>query len=200
MKYSKIRWAFYGLLCFLPLGASAFGAEEGTGKPIEIFIGGKRFDSLEGYRAEKFQETLKAERDNAEVQGMFDEALRAAKGPLDLKFDPAKLKTIRIQKPASEAPSKTLAVSDAVAPKDPFTHSYLILNKIGFDAGIRKSISEFAGTDVLYGQRVRAADLENVLSESLGNIQHPLLLISDQKKLRVMVLDPQSPDPDAPAP
>ena len=201
MKYSKIRSVCFCLLWCWPLGACSLDADEGKGKPIEIFISGKQYDSFEGYRRQKSKESLEAQEDNEEIQTMFDEALHASKSPVDLKFDPKKVKTIHIKKRASEASSKIPVTPELITKKDPFTHSYLLLNQMGFDAGIHKVVSDFTDTEAKASQKVvSAGDLQEVFKDSLGETGQPLLLISDQKKVRVMMLDVQKKDAEASAP
>ena len=98
----------------------AFGAAAGTlsaaqeGEPVEIFVGGRKYESVEGYRdEEKKNEELRQQKKQAaqdgstpaqdnisELRDMFDDALRSSKTPLDLKFDPTKMKTVYVQPPA----------------------------------------------------------------------------------------------------
>jgi hypothetical protein len=191
---------------FLVLGTGPLSAGEDPAQPIEIFVGGKKYKSLEGYHEEeKMNEDLArqktAKQENvSEVRQMFDETLRTSPNSLNLKFDPNKMKTIYIKEPVFNPPpsySADFLTSKDVPHKDPFTHSYTTLNRLGFDQGIHKVISDFTLREKKWkGQAIDSADLERVLRDSFGESTRPLLLISDKGKLRVMELDSQDQDGD----
>jgi hypothetical protein len=206
------------------VGVLAFGAAAGTlsaaeeGDSIEIFVGGRKYDSVEGYRdEEKKNEELTQQKTQAaqdvstpaqdnisELREMFDDALRSSNTPLDLKFDPTKMKTVYIQPPPA-AVEQPVAAKEFTTTKDPFRHSYLMLSQVGFNDGIHQVISDFKVSKRWKGGAVSAGELEEVLQKSLGESSGPILLISDDNKLRVMQLEPQdnevsSDDSDAAAP
>ncbi len=181
-------------------------AQEPEGGAIEIFSGGKHYDSMEGYRKKAGEEKDVIGLENSgveftEVREMFDQAVQSSATPLDIKFDPTKMKTIHI-KPADAAvvPSgDSPAVESRETIKDPFVHSYTLLNKIGFNAGIKDIVSEFAAAPTAGREKkvVSAKDLQKILQDSFGDSNQPILLISDDKKLRVMTLDPKDLDTTA---
>jgi hypothetical protein len=214
MKYSVI-FSKQGLkfLVVILLGSGLFcpeaDAEETAGRPIEIFSGGKHYESMEGYRnkAGDQKDAIGLEDSGmefTEVREMFDQAVRSSTKPLDLKFDPTKMKTIHIKPDdavvASPGFSHSLEPKDAI--KDPFAHSYTLLNKIGFNTAIKDLVSEFAAAPTAGREKkvVDANDLEKILRDSFGESNQPILLISDDNKLRVMTLDPKDLDTTVNAP
>src|SRR4051812_17326777 len=119
MKYSDIslcdavkRVSLCLLFCVFFPGTNALWAAEGFNRqePVELFMGGKHYGSLESYReartaaaaskqSEKGTGTLAM--DNfGELRSMFDEARRTSKNPAELKFDPTKMKTFYFNKPS----------------------------------------------------------------------------------------------------
>jgi hypothetical protein len=209
MKYSVIfRSPAFTILVaglfWISSSSPEIRAQESSAQTIEIFSGGKHYDSLEGYRkkGEEDQGAIGLENsgmDFSEVRQMFDDAVRTSTNPLDLKFDPTKMKTIVIEPldGAAPAPGPSRSPLGNEPIKDPFIHSYTLLNKLGFDTAIKEVVTEFAVAPT--GGREKAVvntkDLERVLRDSFGDSNQPLLLISDDNKLRVMTLDPSELDP-----
>jgi hypothetical protein len=201
MKYLAILSIMIGL-SFVSLGESALFADE-ENQNVEIFVGGKKYNSFGGYRDEKIKQALEREqrlhaRDNnadpQDLQDMFNEAVQGSPNHPDLKFDPAKLKTVYIKKPDSGSVPASSRPYKSFLNLDPLTHTYTVLNQLGFDQGIHKVISEFSLTKPQISNVVNAEDLEKVLENSFGTIHEPLLLISDKKALRVMRLESDDPN------
>jgi hypothetical protein len=204
MKYLVIKCG--GWLVLLCLGTGMLFADDGGQQPIEIFSGGKKYASMEVYRQEEKMnsqpvekkdeagEATSAEDNFSETRQMFDDALRTAKNPLSLKFNPTKMKTIYIQKPVAasslaKAPAAFRASKSSIFTKDPLTQSYILLNQMGFDQGVHNVVSEFTLGKQWRGTAIDSSDLERVLRDSFGDSTQPVLLISDRGKLRLMELD-----------
>jgi hypothetical protein len=179
------------LICWLSTAGPLFA--EPTADHIEVIVGGKKYESMEGYREDKVSQTEEApsaaksvsDGSDDDIRRMFSEAAHAAKNPLSLKFDPAKMKTIYVKAPAPAAAPTVPASS-----KDPFARSYTLLNRVGFDHGVHSVISDFMLTQKTGPlQVVKTDDLEQVLRHSFGGSNAPLLLISDHNTLRIMTLD-----------
>ena len=189
------------------------GAEQAPeARRVEIFVEGKKYDSLEEYREEEKNKILEAvaatqkedspvdhkKEDLDELQDMFGQAVRRAQRPLDLKFDPRKVKTLYLKNLSSRQQPKKVG-QDPVSLKgqgsavaDPFAPSYAVFHQAGFNTGINRVVKDFTVGNEAPGdpRRVNAQDLERVLQKSLGMYDGPLLLMSDQKRIRVMVLEP----------
>lgn len=194
------------------LPATLLHAEIPDAKSVEIFVEGKKYSSLEDYREEEkrlaqaFAEAQKGlpsskDQELAELRSMFEQAARRVDHPLDLTFDPSKVKTIYL-KGFSSAPLSTdgqehslLKDKESVV-ADPFTRSYAVIYQVGVNTGVHSIVEDFVAGESRPGDvgRVNKKDLERVLQESLGVYEGPLLLMSDQKRIRVMVLEPPQSD------
>jgi hypothetical protein len=190
MEYLKITAIAIMILGLWPPGL--LGAEP-SAEHIEIFVAGKKYGSVEGYREDKDSQAVKdaqtgdvSDDSVQDMRRMFSEAAHAAKNPLSLKFDPARMKTVYIKKPVA-----TVVLSAGPQDiKDPFTQSYTRLSQVGFDRGVHRVISDFmlsAKNNPM--QVVKTDELEGVLRHSFGGSNAPLLLISDHNTLRIMALD-----------
>ncbi|GEM_PF-5958350 len=181
-------------------------------KRVEIFVEGKKYNSVEEYREEESNESLNVsattqteggplgnkKQDLDELQDMFAQAVRHAQRPLDLKFDPRKIKTFYLKNfPQAQQPQENDRFSLSLkgqgsAVADPFTRSYAVFHQAGFNTGVNNVVGDFTTEkdQPADSKRINTQDIQRVLQESFGVYDGPLLLMSDQKKLRVMVLEP----------
>ena len=203
---------YLGIICLgwliFSWGAVMSRADDAAGgSSVEVIMGGKRYDSLKRYREEEAQQAedkitnvpqsaVSAPDNETEDRQMFDQAMHDSKDPSELTFDPAKMKTLYIQKPTVKpAPATALRTpASGISGKDPFTNSYQLLNQLGFDSGIHKVVSEFAIGPRRESKVVNTKELEKVLRNSFGDSNQPLLLISDHNNVRVMTLEPSGDD------
>lgn len=206
-EFSSI--VFIGVLGLFPLlwAQQAFGAEN-----VEIFVQGKKYDSFGEYRDEEKKKNLDsriaAEKRNSaigpkkqnldEFQMMLGEVMFRSQLPLELTFGSGQIKKFYFKDFLNARPEDktsqdaSLAKDQALVVADPLARSYEAIHQVGFNAGIDRVVDEFTvGKDRSAGlEKVGAKGLEQELKEASVVYDGPLLLMSDQKTIKVMALEP----------
>lgn len=208
MKYSKnmsLTRYLDGMIIFYVLGAvflacqpEAFASEKQSG--IEIFANGRKYDSIDEYRIDRMSkavvrlESSGPQRDWVNIQNIVRSIQNLMASPFDiaprshvLKDTDVKQITLKAFKVTEKQPANGY---------DPFLESYGLISRIGFNTGINKVVEEFQ-QDILgnfRSKRLMAKDLESTLRQSFGSMDYdgPILIISHQKKLRIMTLQSEN--------
>ncbi len=153
-------------LCLTSVALLALPINVEAGKPVEIFVAGERYETLEAYKAAVFQKKRDALKQQQELAG-------DAKA-LGVDIDPKKIKTITI-KPAISAQTATK------------------LQLASADNGLQKLLVDFKQNSKKPNLQkfVSPQELEDKIRETVSSTKNPVLLISEQGKMRIMTLTPK---------
>jgi len=141
-------------------------------KPVEIFISGVEYPSLEAYKASK------AELKN--IQGVASAAdedfLRAKAKELGIDFDPKKVRTIAFNPPISVRTAEQL-------------------HAVSYEGGVGRVKADFEQNwdNPMPKFTISSGELEDRLKAVAGDRTEPVLIVSDANKLRVMALGKNKP-------
>ena len=139
-------------------------------KPVEIYSGGNKYDSVESYQfsKESQKEPQKLKGHEAKLDSTQEDYIRAKASELGVSVDVTKIKTMEI-------PSK--------------------LHKVSVEKGVMGALAPFHQTwDNPMPQLARRLDvnlLEEVIKNAMTVSENPKLLISESGKVRIMALNPQ---------
>lgn len=149
------------LLMFLPATAWA------VNKPVEIFVGGVEYPSMEAYKQSHIE--VKSIRGAASVAD--EDFLRAQAAKLGIDFDPQKVKTVTLAPAISTQTAKALQA-------------------ISYEHGVGAVQADFQQNwdDPAPKFTVHADELEQRLKAVAGDRKGPILIVSDNDKLRVVGL------------
>jgi hypothetical protein len=172
----------------------AFGAQN-----VEIFVQGKKYNSIEEYREEEKRNITIVHKKQSldEFQIMLEQVISRSRPPLELTFGSGQIKKFYFKdflnaRPEDKTSQDVSLSKDQTAVADPFARSYETIQQVGFNAGVDHVVNEFAvGKDRSAGsEKVSAKDLDKALKETSVAYDGPLLLMSDQNKIKVMALEP----------
>ena len=187
-------------------------AQAAKDQHVEIFVEGRKYNSIEDYREEEKNKNLQSiaitqagdvsvgqeKQGFDELRKMSGEIVRHAGHPLGVTFDPHKVKALYLKdfltkQPVEKVEQNPVSMKDrGFSIADPLARSYTVFHQVGFNAGINHAVDDFIIGHDQSGvpQQVNRQDIDRVLEESLGTDDGPLLFVSDQKKIRVMALEP----------
>lgn len=187
------------LLCLLTDGACVFGQSPVA---VEVFVDGKRYESLEQYK-EARRESLNH---SAPVMFRKDRTLKRSSWERLLKNDLGRrfrysivtgrryfLSSADVQRYLEPQEDAARSAQEAVSFNEPFLEFHSRISRLGFNTGVALVIEDFLGqtVEVGYYKRLLVKDLETTLSRSFENSDYsgPILIISHNKKLRIMTLE-----------
>lgn len=194
MKYSEnknSRYNFDGIVLLLifcaACGQNVFALERQAG--IEIIADGKKYDSIEDYRERQAAAARSRSKDGLAMQYVLNHVKRYVRYPLDVNPKAADIQQWVL------GTAKTKEKQPSGNTYDPFLESYSLISRIGFNTGISKVIEDFQH-DIqgkFSSKHLKPKDLESTLRQSFGGMDYtgPILIISHQKKLRIMTLETQ---------
>ena len=187
------------VVCLCAWAPLVLGQEQ---RSIEVIADGQRYESIEKYREARraklkmpaWNKTQAGKRKT--VAGLLRKALyrrytssvltggRHYTGPKDIE---------RYLYPSMGSTEDDQGVGNNF---DPFLESYSRISRLGFNTGVARIVEEFRDTsqDGIKYKRLMPKDLETTLSRSFeaGDYTGPILIISHQKKLRIMTLEGQN--------
>lgn len=196
---SVILKGMFVLLCLLTDGACVFGQSPVA---VEVFVDGKRYESLEQYK-EARRESLNH---SAPVMFRKDRTLKRSSWERLLKNDLGRrfrysivtgrryfLSSADVQRYLEPQEDAARSAQEAVSFNEPFLEFHSRISRLGFNTGVALVIEDFLGqtVEVGYYKRLLVKDLETTLSRSFENSDYsgPILIISHNKKLRIMTLE-----------
>lgn len=170
---------------------------------IEIIAGGRRYGSLEEYKSDhrsavkRFRHLSDKKDRQISLFNVVDDAITKVYRSLPVTGDLPRFIARDIDKYLNLKLEHINSRDVAAGLYDPFLDSYRRISHLGFNTGVARIVEDFkrhAGQENFY-KRLLARDLERTLRGSIegSGYSGPVLIISHQKKLRIMTLGSQSP-------
>ena len=183
------------LVIGLGLAGRAAAGKILTADHIEIYSGHSRFESMEDYkRFQKEERQLNVQKsgqpegsDFKELRVLFDAAVKTQGNSAAFRFDPRRIKTVVIP------PAAGVVRAAVLDPVSKTTRRRLKI--LGVEGDIEKTIDDFKRDAVASGKDNAALnpdDVRKIIQEALrAYSDSPLLLLSNDIKMRIMTLTPK---------
>lgn len=186
------------MTCLFADGAFVFAQSPAA---VEVFVDGKRYESLEKYK-EARRDALKGPTSAVSQKKQKRERFSLAKllkNDLGGRFRHSILTGRRyylssadVQRYLEPQENSARGAQEFVSLNESFLEFYSRISRLGFNTGVARVVEDFRGqsVNVNYYKRLLAKDLETTLSRSFEKSDYsgPILIISHNKKLRIMTL------------